>query len=176
MAASSTKSTFSASARSWTGEPLLFGGTRRPETLQIAPTVLGPVTPEGPAMAQELFGPILPVLPYKTLEEAIAFVESRPRPLALYVFSKNRAAIRQVQTHLSYGGGCVNDTIIHLATSEMGFGGVGMSGMGSYHGKYGFDTFTHEKSIVEKAAWLDLPFRYQPYSSFKEKLIRLFLR
>lgn len=158
------------------GEPILFGGARSPETLRIAPAVVGPVTPEGPAMGQELFGPILPVLPYKALEEAISFVQSRPRPLALYIFSRNRGSIRAVQERCSYGGGCVNDTIIHLATSEMGFGGVGMSGMGSYHGKYGFETFTHEKSIVDKATWLDLPFRYQPYSSFKEKLIRLFLR
>jgi aldehyde dehydrogenase (NAD+) len=94
----------------------------------------------------------------------------------LYVFSKNRAAITQIQTQCSYGGGCVNDTIIHLATPEMGFGGVGMSGMGSYHGKRGFDTFTHEKSTVDKATWLDLPFRYQKYSKFKDKCIRLFLR
>jgi aldehyde dehydrogenase (NAD+) len=158
------------------GETIRFGGQRSPETLQIAPTVVGPVSPDGPAMGQELFGPILPLVPYDTLEEAIAFVQSRPRPLALYVFSKNRAAITQIQTQCSYGGGCVNDTIIHLATPEMGFGGVGMSGMGSYHGKRGFDTFTHEKSTVDKATWLDLPFRYQKYSKFKDKCIRLFLR
>lgn len=158
------------------GESVLFGGTHNPETLQIAPTVVGPVSPEGPAMGQELFGPVLPVLPYRTLEEAISFVQSRPRPLALYIFSRNRASIRAVQERCSYGGGCVNDTIIHLATSEMGFGGVGMSGMGSYHGKCGFDTFTHEKSTVDKANWLDLPFRYQKYTPLKEKLIRMFLR
>lgn len=158
------------------GESILFGGARSPETLQLAPTVVGPVTPDSPTMGEELFGPILPVMTYRTLEEAIAFVQSRPRPLALYIFSRNRGDIRTVQERCSYGGGCVNDTIIHLATSEMGFGGVGQSGMGSYHGKYGFDTFTHEKSIVDKANWLDLPFRYQPYSAIKEKLIRLFLR
>ena len=158
------------------GESVLFGGQRCQETLQIAPTVVGPVTPDGPAMGQELFGPILPVMTYQTLDEAISFVNSRPRPLALYIFSQNRGSIRQVQTQCSYGGGCVNDTIIHLATSEMGFGGVGMSGMGSYHGKFGFDTFTHEKSTVDKASWLDLPFRYQKYTSLKEKLIRMFLR
>lgn len=158
------------------GESVLFGGQRCQETLQIAPTVVGPVTPDGPAMGQELFGPILPVMTYQTLDEAISFVNSRPRPLALYIFSQNRGSIRQVQPQCSYGGGCVNDTIIHLATSEMGFGGVGMSGMGSYHGKFGFDTFTHEKSTVDKASWLDLPFRYQKYTPLKEKLIRMFLR
>lgn len=157
-------------------ESILFGGNRSQSTLQIAPSVVGPVTPDSPAMGQELFGPILPVMTYRTLEEAISFVQSRPRPLALYIFSRNRAGIRAVQEQCSYGGGCVNDTIIHLATSEMGFGGVGMSGMGSYHGKYGFDTFTHEKSTVDKANWLDLPFRYQKYTPLKEKLIRMFLR
>lgn len=157
-------------------ESILFGGERSPATLQIAPTVVGPVTPDSPAMGQELFGPILPVMTYKTLDEAISFIRSRPRPLALYIFSRNRGNIRAVQERCSYGGGCVNDTIIHLATSEMGFGGVGMSGMGSYHGKYGFDTFTHEKSTVDKAGWLDLPFRYQKYTPLKEKLIRMFLR
>lgn len=158
------------------GETVLFGGQCCFETLQIAPTVVGPVSPDGPAMGQELFGPILPVMTYKTLADAISFVQSRPRPLALYIFSRSREKIQAVQSQCSYGGGCVGDTIIHLATSEMGFGGVGMSGMGSYHGKYGFDTFTHEKSTVDKANWLDLPFRYQRYTPLKEKLIRMFLR
>lgn len=158
------------------GETVLFGGQRNADTLQIAPAAVGPVTAESPAMQEELFGPILPVMTYQDISEAISFVQSRPRPLALYIFSRNRERIRQVQTSVSYGGGCVNDTIIHLATSGMGFGGVGMSGMGSYHGKYGFDTFTHEKSTVDKGNWLDLPFRYQPYSALKEKLIRIFLR
>ena len=127
-------------------------------------------------MGQELFAPILPVLTYHTTEEAVSFVQSRPKPLALYIFSTDRGHIRYVQENVSYGGGCVNDTIIHLATSQMGFGGVGMSGMGSYHGKYGFDTFTHEKSIVDKGNWLDLPMRYQKYTPWKEKLLRMFLK
>lgn len=158
------------------GETILFGGEANPETLQIAPTVVGPVSPDGPAMGQELFAPILPVLTYHTTEEAVSFVQSRPKPLALYIFSTDRGHIRYVQENVSYGGGCVNDTIIHLATSQMGFGGVGMSGMGSYHGKYGFDTFTHEKSIVDKGNWLDLPMRYQKYTPWKEKLLRMFLK
>lgn len=158
------------------GESVIFGGETSKETLQIAPTVVGPSEPGGPAMSQEIFGPILPVLTFGALPEAIGFVASRPRPLALYLFSRTRENIQAMQTQLSYGGGCINDTIIHLASSEMGFGGVGMSGMGSYHGKYGFDTFTHEKSIVSKSNLIDLPFRYQPYSALKEKLIRMFLR
>ena len=158
------------------GETVLFGGQRCSETLQIAPTVVGPVSPDGPAMGQELFGPILPVMTYETLADAISFVQSRPRPLALYIFSRSRENIQAVQSQCSYGGGCVGDTIIHLATSEMGFGGVGMSGMGSYHGKYGFDTFTHEKSTVDKANWLDLPMRYQPYTDGNFKLLKMFLK
>ncbi len=158
------------------GETVLFGGQRNPESLQIAPTVVGPVSPQGLAMGQELFAPVLPVMTYGTLEEAVEFVQSRPKPLALYIFSGDRGVIRYIQENVSYGGGCVNDTIIHLATSQMGFGGVGMSGMGSYHGKYGFDTFTHEKSIVDKGCWLDLPMRYQKYTPWKEKLLKLFLK
>ena len=158
------------------GETILFGGETNPDTLQIAPTVVGPVTPDSPAMGQELFAPILPVMTYHTMEEAVSFVQSRPKPLALYIFSTDRGHIRFVQDNVSYGGGCVNDTIIHLATSQMGFGGVGMSGMGSYHGKCGFDTFTHEKSIVDKGNWLDLPMRYQKYTPWKEKLLRMFLK
>lgn len=158
------------------GEQVLFGGERNPDTLQIAPTVVGPVSADGPAMGEELFGPLLPVMTYETLEEAVAFVQNRPKPLALYIFSKDRGHIDWIQQNISYGGGCVNDTIIHLATSQMCFGGVGMSGMGSYHGKYGFDTFTHEKSTVDKGCWLDLPMRYQRYTPMKEKLIRMFLR
>lgn len=158
------------------GENVLFGGETNPETLQIAPTVVGPASPEGPAMGEEIFGPILPVMTYENLSEVIDFVRGRPKPLALYIFSTNRKNIELVQNNLSYGGGCVNDTIIHLATSEMGFGGVGNSGMGSYHGKYGFDTFTHEKSTVDKANWLDLPMRYQKYTKLNEKLLRMFLK
>lgn len=157
-------------------ETVIFGGERDRETLRIAPAVVGPVSPEGAAMGQELFGPILPVMIYEDLDEAISFVLSRPRPLALYIFSRHRPNIDRVQQLCSYGGGCVNDTIIHLATSEMPFGGVGMSGMGNYHGKRGFETFTHEKATVDKANWMDMPIRYQKYTPLKEKLLRLFLR
>lgn len=158
------------------GEHILIGGETCPETLQIAPTVVCPASPQGPAMGEELFGPILPVLTYQDLSEVIDFVRARPKPLALYIFSENRANIRLLQGSLSYGGGCVNDTVIHLATSRMGFGGVGASGMGSYHGKKGFDTFTHEKSTVDKATWLDLPMRYQPFTKTKDRLVRMFLK
>lgn len=158
------------------GEQVLYGGKRNPKTLQIEPTVVGEVSSDGPAMGEELFGPLLPVMTFETLPEAVEFVRSRPKPLALYIFSTDRKNISQIQNNVSYGGGCVNDTIIHLATPHMGFGGVGMSGMGSYHGKYGFDTFSHEKSTVDKANWLDLPMRYQKYTKINEKLLRMFLK
>ena len=110
------------------------------------------------------------------IDEVIKTVNDNPKPLALYVFARDKKAIKAVTEKCAFGGGCVNDVIIHLATSRMGFGGVGESGMGSYHGKSGFDTFSHKKSIVDKKLWLDLPMRYQPFKRFNEFLIHLFLR
>ena len=127
-------------------------------------------------MQEEIFGPVLPVITFEDINEAFNFVQNRPSPLALYIFTNNKNVEELFLKRVSFGGGCVNDTIIHLATSEMGFGGVGNSGMGSYHGKKSFDTFTHQKSIVRKYNWLDLTMRYQPYNSFKTALIKLFLR
>ena len=127
-------------------------------------------------MGEEIFGPVLPVLTYRTLDEAEAFVNDRPHPLALYLFSEDRRTQERFLRHVPFGGGCINDTIIHLATSRMGFGGVGNSGMGSYHGRESFDTFSHRKSIVKKSTWMDLPFRYAPYTPLGVKLLRLFLR
>lgn len=155
---------------------LVAGGQVQEETLRIAPTVLADVTAEDPVMQEEIFGPVLPVIPVKDIEEAIRFVQKRPKPLALYVFTEDKRTEQRVLTETSYGGGCINDTIIHLATSEMGFGGVGNSGMGSYHGKKSFDLFSHEKSIVKKSTWMDLPMRYLPYTGWKEKLVRMFVR
>ena len=155
---------------------LIFGGSRNEETLQIAPAVLDGVVPEDAVMQEEIFGPLLPVITVDSMNEALAFVNSRPKPLAFYIFTQDKATERMFLRRASFGGGCVNDTIIHLATSEMGFGGVGNSGMGSYHGKKSFDTFSHEKSIVKKYNWIDLPMRYQPYTKKKEKMIRTFLK
>ena len=155
---------------------LVAGGQVQEDALRIAPTVLADVTAEDPVMQEEIFDPVLPVIPVKDIEEAIRFVQERPKPLALYVFTEDKRTEQRVLTETSYGGGCINDTIIHLATSEMGFGGVGNSGMGSYHGKKSFDLFSHEKSIVKKSTWMDLPMRYQPYTGWKEKLVRMFVR
>ena len=155
---------------------IVYGGSIDPAALRIAPTILRNVSPDSPVMQEEIFGPILPILPVSGIDEAIAFAAARPHPLACYLFTKDRAVQRRVLDTLPFGGGCINDTIIHLATSRMPFGGVGHSGMGGYHGRDSFRCFTHEKSIVKKALWLDLPMRYTPYSKKKETLIRFFLK
>ena len=157
-------------------EKVVFGGKGDWTTLKIQPTILDNVTPEDPVMGEEIFGPVLPVLTFDGAEEAAAFVNARPRPLALYLFSQDKKVQELFLRRTSFGGGCVNDTIVHLATSRMPFGGVGNSGMGGYHGRASFDTFSHRKSIVKKSAWIDLPVRYAPYSPVKDKLLRLFLR
>ena len=157
-------------------ENVIFGGETQPQSLRMAPAIVSPCTWESPVMQEEIFGPILPVLTFSDLGALCAELNRRPHPLALYFFSRDKAAIRRVTSRCAFGGGCINDTIIHLATTHMGFGGVGASGMGAYHGKVGFDAFSHRKSIVDKKLWLDLPMRYQPYTDFSRKLVRLFLR
>ncbi|MBQ2450105.1 MAG: aldehyde dehydrogenase [Lachnospiraceae bacterium] len=155
---------------------VVTGGSFIEKTLRIEPTVLDDVSFSDAVMQEEIFGPILPVLTYSSLDYAIEKINSMPHPLAFYLFTSERKIAKKVTTCCEFGGGCINDTIIHLATSEMGFGGFGESGMGSYHGKEGFQTFTHYKSIVNKKTWLDLPMRYQPYTAFHNKLIHLFLK
>lgn len=156
------------------------GGQYDEQTLRIVPTVMTDVTWEDAVMGEEIFGPILPVLTYDDRQDfiswAIRCVEEHPHPLALYLFSEDKKARRRILDHCHFGGGCINDTIIHLATSAMPFGGVGESGMGGYHGKTGFETFSHYRSIVDKKTWMDLPIRYQKYNERKEKLLRLFLK
>lgn len=158
------------------GEKICCGGYGNPDTRQITPTVLEDVSWDAPVMQEEIFGPVLPVLTFKTLDEAIEKVKEREKPLALYLFTQRKDVEEKVLRTLSFGGGCINDTIIHLATSRMGFGGVGNSGMGSYHGKKSYETFSHEKSIVKKHTWMDLPIRYMPYTKGKEMLLKMFLR
>ena len=155
---------------------VVYGGTSDRRTLQIEPTVLDHVTFEDAVMQEEIFGPLMPILTFENLDEVIRTVNDRPHPLALYFFTSDQSAARKVTARCGFGGGCINDTIIHLATTEMGFGGFGESGMGAYHGKTGFETFTHYKSIVGKKTWLDLPMRYQPYRKLHEKMVRFFLK
>ena len=152
------------------------GGETDPDVLKIAPTILDNITWEDKVMGEEIFGPVLPILTFASAEEVVETVNRRDTPLALYVFAEDKQFVQTITTRCAFGGGCVNDCIIHLATSAMGFGGMGESGMGSYHGKTGFDTFTHYKSIVDKKTWLDLPMRYQPYQKVYNRLVRLFLR
>lgn len=154
----------------------VLGGQGDPRTLRIAPTILDNVTADDAVMQEEIFGPVLPVIAVDSVDEAVDFIRSREHPLALYLFSEDRRVQERFLKSVPFGGGCINDTIIHLATSRMGFGGVGHSGMGSYHGKKSFDTFSHEKSIVDKSTFIDLPVRYMPYTPLKERLLRLFLR
>lgn len=152
------------------------GGSFEEATLQIEPTVLSDVTWDDSVMQEEIFGPILPILTYDSFDQAIEKINSMPHPLALYIFTSDKEAANKATSLCGFGGGCINDVVIHLATSEMGFGGFGESGIGSYHGKAGFDTFSHYKSIVDKKTWLDLPMRYQPYTKLNEKLLKMFLK
>ena len=154
---------------------IAIGGARDAETRFIEPAVLTEVPIDSPAMQQEIFGPVLPVLPYEKLDDCIDFIRSRPKPLALYIFSENKMNQEKVLNSCSFGGGCINDTIIHLASSHMSFGGVGESGMGSYHGKKSFDTFTHYRSVLKQGK-LDVKLRYFPYKSGKEKITRMILK
>ena len=155
---------------------VVHGGGSDRSTLRIEPTVMDNVTFSDAVMQEEIFGPVMPILVFDSLDEVIRRINSMPHPLALYIFTSDKKAARKVTARCGFGGGCINDTIIHLATSEMGFGGFGESGMGAYHGKTGFDTFTHYKSIVDKKTWVDLPMRYQPYRKGAEKLVRFFLK
>jgi len=154
----------------------VIGGNSDSSNLKIEPTVLDNVTWQDAVMQEEIFGPVLPVLTYETIEEVIETVNSYDKPLALYIFSSDKKNIKNVTSKCLFGGGCINDVVIHLATSNMGFGGVGESGMGAYHGKVGFETFSHKKSIVDKKTFMDLPMRYQPYKKLNGKLIRMFLK
>ena len=154
---------------------LIFGGRCNEAMLKIEPTILS-ATFDDSVMKEEIFGPILPIVTFKTLDEAVANVNKLTKPLALYIFSSKKENQDKIVNCIPFGGGCINDTIVHIATSEMGFGGLKQSGIGAYHGKVGFETFTHYKSILDKKTWLDLPMRYQPFNKIKAFLIKMFLR
>ena len=157
------------------GGRIVFGGKRDPERLKIAPTLIDCITPEAGIMQEEIFGPILPVMEVGSAEEAIRYVNSGKKPLAAYIFTENSRLAKKLIHEIPFGGGCVNDTMMHLASTRLPFGGVGESGMGMYHGKWGFETFTHYKSILRKGTLTDPPARYAPYVGLTSWLIRKML-
>ena len=144
-------------------EKVVYGGKSDPETRKIGLTLMDNVTWDDKVMREEIFGPVLPFIVYDSLDEVIASIRAHDKPLAMYVFSESKDNIKKLHDSVSFGGGCVNETLIHVISSAMGFGGVGESGMGQYHGKAGFDTFTHYTGIIDKVTWFDLDQRYQPY-------------
>ena len=155
-----------------TGEGhVVYGGMRDPERSKIAPTLLTEVTWNSAIMQEEIFGPILPILETESLEDAIAHISSGERPLAAYIFTGNRKLAEKFIHTVPFGGGCINDTIMQLASPRLPFGGTGESGIGTYHGKWGFRTFTHYKSILSKGTSIDPPFRYAPYNRVISRLI-----
>lgn len=158
------------------GEKIIFGGELNENTRFISPTLVEIENLNSPLMQEEIFGPILPIITFENLDECIELINFKPKPLALYLFTTDRQTEKRVLNGCSFGGGCINDTIIHLATPYMGFGGVGQSGMGSYHGEQSFKTFSHFRSIVKKSFSLDLKMRYRPYTRKKEKIIKKFLK
>ncbi|RKS93744.1 aldehyde dehydrogenase (NAD+) [Flavobacterium limicola] len=148
-------------------QKILFGGQSNRDSLYLAPTLLDEPEMDSLVMQEEIFGPILPLISYQSKADVEKIILSFEKPLSLYLFSQNKSFIEEVLQKYSFGGGCINDTVIHLANNRLPFGGVGNSGMGAYHGKLSFDIFSHKKAIVKKGTWLDLPMRYAPY---KDKL------
>jgi aldehyde dehydrogenase (NAD+) len=154
---------------------IALGGRTDPARRLIEPTLLRGVSKDAPIMREEIFGPVLPVIAVKSLDEALDFVNERDKPLALYVFSRDQEVQREVVERTSSGGVCVNGTILQLSNPAMPFGGVGPSGMGAYHGKHSFETFSHRKSVLTRGLRFDPSFLYPPYSGWKTRLLRRFL-
>lgn len=157
------------------GERVLAGGQSDSKTLKIVPTLLDGITWDSPVMQEEIFGPILPVMSYQHLDQVIPRIKAGERPLALYLFTTRKEQEQRILRELSYGGGCINDCLIHLATPHLPFGGAGASGMGAYHGKHSFDTFSHQKSVMKKSNLFDVFIRYAPYKN-KISLLKKVLR
>ena len=156
-------------------QKILFGGQSNRDSLYLAPTLLDEPTMDSLVMTEEIFGPILPILSYESKADIDKIISSFEKPLSLYLFSQNKLFIDEVLQKYSFGGGCINDTVIHLANNRLPFGGVGNSGMGAYHGKLSFDIFSHKKAIVKRGTWLDIPIRYAPYKN-KLKTIQKVLK
>lgn len=155
---------------------IIVGGQMNESTLQIAPSVMDNVSLDDAIMKEEIFGPVLPVMTFRKIDEVVDFVTSRPKPLACYVFTNDREIEKTFTRYVSFGGGCINDTINHICTESMGFGGVGESGMGSYHGRLTFQTFSHRKSMISKSQLIDIPLRYQPYKKYYDRIVHLIMK
>lgn len=153
---------------------VIYGG--RSEGRRIEPTLVREVPMDSAIMQEEIFGPILPIFTYGNLDEVITYINARPKPLALYLFTEDNAVEKRILRDISFGGGCINDTLMHVASHHMNFGGVGNSGMGGYHGKYSFDLFSHKKSILKQPTWIDLPMRYHPYKDSTLSMLRKILK
>lgn len=158
------------------GQKIIYGGKSDPLSLKIEPTLVLNPDLDSPLMQEEIFGPILPILDYEKFEDAIAFIKARPKPLALYHFTQNLEREAYVNSHISFGGGCINDCLLHLSSHTAPFGGVGNSGFGKYHGQYGFDEFSHSKTVLKKGKILDLSVRYHPYKKRGFRLLKRVLR
>lgn len=152
---------------------IVFGGTTNKDTLYVAPTIIDNVDLDSEIMQEEIFGPLLPIVTYEDFDEALALIQSKPKPLSLYLFSEDENATERVLNELSFGGGAINDTLMHIANPNLPFGGVGNSGIGQYHGKYSFDTFSHDKSYIFKTTRLESSVIFPPYKG-KFKYIKTF--
>ena len=155
---------------------LLCGGGVNQEERKVAPTLIDQLPEDSPLLTEEVFGPILPVVTYDDPAQILPHLEARPKPLALYLFTRDKDREREILSRAQFGGGCVNDTVLHLSSPGLPFGGVGASGMGSCHGKAGFEAFSHPKSVLHSSLRLDLPVRYPPYSDHSFSILRRFLR
>ena len=153
---------------------IIAGGNTDKSELYIAPTLIENVSWKDPIMQDEIFGPVLPVFAYDNLSQVVEWVNSKPKPLSLYFFSRNRSRWKKILNEISFGGGCINDTILHVANPNLPFGGVGNSGMGRYHGRYSFETFSHQKSIVKTPFWFDIPLRLPPFEGKLDLLKKIF--
>lgn len=157
-------------------EKIYFGGETNSKNRYIQPTLMKDVEMTDFVMQEEIFGPILPIISYETFHEAIEKVNTLPKPLSAYIFTKSKVEKRRFLNEISFGGGAVNETVMHITNSKLPFGGIGLSGMGSYHGEAGFRAFSHFKSVMDKPTWFDPSIRYSPRTSLRLKLMKWFMR
>ena len=157
-------------------EKVIIGGSGKEEELFIEPTVMNGVKEDDQIMQEEIFGPIMPFLSFSSLDDLLDLLKNKSSPLAMYVFTGNLRLARKIQKEVRAGGGMINDTVVHFVNASTPFGGVGDSGMGNYHGRAGFETFTHRKTVIKKPTWFELWAKYPPYTPFKLKLIRMLLK